>query len=74
MIWKSSRLSNLTIFFSIEVQPHEIPKGAGPHFTQPIIDAQEEMYFNKTKTIQNLIDSNNERERERKRQGNLPKQ
>ena len=70
----SSSSTNLGFSFSIEVQPHEIPKGAGPHFTQPIIDAQEEMYFNKTETIQKLIDANNERDRERKREGNRPKQ
>ena len=57
-----------------EVEPHEIPPGAGPHFTQPIIDEQEKMYWNKTATIQNLINSNNERERERKKQNKKPDQ
>ena len=54
--------------YSTEFEEHEIPPGVGPHFTQPIIDEQEKMYWNKTSTIQNLIDTNNEREREKKKQ------
>ena len=51
-----------------EFEEHEIPTGIGPHFTQPIIDEQEKMYWNKTSTIQNLIEANNERDREKKKQ------
>ncbi|XP_065062121.1 uncharacterized protein LOC135688971 isoform X2 [Rhopilema esculentum] len=58
----------------MQVEPHEIPPGAGPHFTQSIIDEQEKMYWNKTATIQNLINSNNEREREKKKENKNPDQ
>jgi len=52
----------------MQLEEHEIPPGVGPHFTQQIIDEQEKMYWNKTFTIQSLIDSNNEKERKKKKQ------
>ena len=50
-------------FHVTEYGPEDIPDGHTPHFTQPIIDHMEEMYWNKTAAIQDVIKLKNEHER-----------